>query len=271
MSFVNVNLVNRCNRLNNVTYPVATQADIEFFQKHGWIVVENAIDPADLETVEKRCDWILENKERVAFDWAWAEGTSRDQRAFKILQASPTWHDPEINNAPFRRWAVAFASTLMSAELEFWYDQFLAKPPHNKTPTYWHQDEGYWGRNLDERGITCWTPFHDVDVGNGCMHFIDGGHKVGVLAHRQVDGVQSDLLCCEPDETDMVACPINLGGVTFHHGKTPHMTTANSSDEWRRILTQHMKIEGCQGEGDHYPWKIYVNQFTGERTTPNTS
>ena len=61
-----------------------------------------------------------------------------------------------------------------------------------------------------------------------------------------------------------------VGGVTFHHSKTPHMTNANTSATWRRILTQHLRVVGTEGEGDHYPWKVYVNQFTGERTTPPT-
>ena len=135
-------------------------------------------------------------------------------------------------------------------------------------PTYWHQDEGYWGRNLDDKGITCWMPLHDVDERNGCMHFIDGGHLGGVLDHRQPDNVQSDLLFCDPGDTDVVVCPIRLGDVTFHHSKTPHMTTANTSDDWRLAVTQHMQVPGSGGEGDHYPWKVYVNQITGQRSTP---
>jgi hypothetical protein len=36
--------------------------------------------------------------------------------------------------------------------------------PHAMVPpTYWHQDEAYWGRNLCDRGITCWMPLQDVD------------------------------------------------------------------------------------------------------------
>ena len=56
--------------------------------------------------------------------------------------------------------------------------------------------------------------------------------------------------------------------MTFHHSKTPHMTTGNETDAWRRILTQHLKVEGTEGEGDHYPWKIWVNQFTDEELKP---
>jgi ectoine hydroxylase-related dioxygenase (phytanoyl-CoA dioxygenase family) len=158
----------------------------------------------------------------------------------------------------------------MGRPVEFWYDQFLAKPPEKGAVTLWHQDEGYWGRNLDDRGVTAWMPFHDVDERNGCMHFIDGGHHDGILEHRQPEHVQSDLLSCSPDESRAVACPIRLGSVTFHHSKTPHMTTANTTDQWRRILTQHLRVVGSDGEGDHYPWKVYVNQFTGERVTPAT-
>jgi hypothetical protein len=251
-----------------MAYPHATPDDVAFFADHGWIAVPDAVDPADLTVLEERCDTILDKRDTLAFDWAWEKGTDRDQRDFRILQSSPTVFFPEIDDARFRSWAIEFASALMGRGVEFWYDQFLAKPPRVSAATLWHQDEAYWGRNLDEQGITCWMPLHDVDERNGCMHFTDGGHRDGVLEHRQPPDVQSDLIYCEPDESRTVACPIRLGSVTFHHGKTPHMTPANRTDTWRRIVTQHLRAEGAPGEGDHYPWKVYVNQFTGERTHP---
>jgi ectoine hydroxylase-related dioxygenase (phytanoyl-CoA dioxygenase family) len=165
---------------------------------------------------------------------------------------------------------VEFASALMGFDLQFWYDQFLAKPPHKSVATRWHQDEGYWGRHLDDRGITCWMPFHDVDPANGCMHFIDGGHRDGVLEHRSPAELASDLLECHPDDSRAVAVPLAVGGVTFHHSKTPHMTPPNTTDSWRRILTQHLCAVGCAEEGDHYPWRVIVNQVTGEVTVPES-
>ncbi len=249
-------------------YPPASAADIEFFGTHGYLVVRNAADPADLDTLESHCGKILEQKERFAFDWAWEEGTSREERAFRLVQGSPTHAWPGIADSPFRVWALDFASALMGRPIEFWYDQYLAKPPRDGAETCWHQDEGYWGRNLDDRGITCWLPLCDVDEHNGCMHFVDGGHRDGVLAHERVPGVQSDLLRCAPDTALAVACPIQRGDATFHHSKTPHRTPPNRSEHWRAAVTQHLRVAGSQGEGDHYPWKIYVNQFTGERIVP---
>jgi ectoine hydroxylase-related dioxygenase (phytanoyl-CoA dioxygenase family) len=250
-------------------YPVASAADREKFWRDGYLVVRDAVDPKDLDRLQAICDRLLANKERMAFDWAWEAGTDKEHRAFKIVQTSPSLLSKnELASERFRVWATEFASSLLGKDVEFWYDQFLAKPPKEGARTPWHQDEGYWGRNLDERGITCWMPFHDVDVENGCMHFVPGAHREGVIPHRQMENVQSDLLVCDVDPARAVPVPIKLGDVTFHHGKMPHMTTPNVSNRWRRALSQHFRVVGSLGEGDHYPWKIYVNQITGERIKP---
>lgn len=125
-------------------YPPADAAQIAFFAEHGWLVVEDAVAPGEIEEIGARCQVILEKKHKLAFDWAWEKGRSREEREFRIVQGMPSLVWPEIAQAPFRRWAVAFASALMGREVEFWYDQFLAKPPRDGAPTYWHLDEGYW-------------------------------------------------------------------------------------------------------------------------------
>jgi phytanoyl-CoA hydroxylase len=251
-----------------MTYPAPSQHEIQFYGDHGYLVVENAIPQSDLDELERRCERLLEEKERLAYDWAWDEKESREQRSFRIIQSSPSFVWKEIRDAAYRKWLLEFGSILMNRRLEFWYDQFLAKPPVKSVPTYWHQDEAYWGRNLDDRGITCWIPLQDVDATNGCMHFIDRGHREGVLPHHLVAGVQSDLITCDVDESRMVVCPIARGSVTFHHSKMPHMTTANTSMAMRKAVTNHMQEIGSGGEGNHYPWKITVNQRTGERFVP---
>ena len=249
-------------------FPEATAEQIERFRRHGWLVVEGAIPGADLDLLEERCEKILREPARFANDWAWDANEPREARSFKIVQSSPSFVWREIADQPYRLWLTAFGAALMGTQMSFWYDQFLAKPPGRSAPTDWHQDEGYWGRNLFDRGVTCWIPLQDVDPVNGCMHFIDAGHLDGVLTHRLVEGVASDLLVCDVDERRAVAAPIRRGSVTFHHSKTPHMTPANTSGRVRKAVTNHLQAPGAGGEGDHYPWKILVNQRTGERIVP---
>jgi hypothetical protein len=248
-----------------MAYREASQADVAFFREHGWIAVEDVIPQSDLDELERRCDTLLEDKERYAFDWAWDAKEDRTTRSFRIVQSSPSLVWPEISDQPYRKWLVGFGSALMGVEVDFWYDQFLGKPPGKSVPTYWHQDEAYWSRNLRNAGITCWMPMIDVNEQNGCMHFVDGGHIGDVLPHRGVEGMQSDILVCEPDLAKALACPIKRGSVTFHHSNMPHMTTSNTSQNWRKAVTNHLKAKTVDSDGEHYPWREYVDQRTGER------
>ena len=252
-------------------FPTASAEQISFFNEHGWLVVEDAIPANQLDELEHYCEKILADKKKYAFDWAWDEKEDRENRTFRIVQSSPSLVWADIDDQPYRKWLVEFGSALLGKPLEFWYDQFLAKPPERSVPTYWHQDEGYWGRNLKDNGITCWIPLQDVSVQNGCMHFIDRGHKLGVLEHKRVEGMKSDLLTCDVDEALTIECPISRGSVTFHHSATPHMTTANKSDAYRNAISNHMQAIGAGGEGDHYEWKVYVNQHTGKEMKPPSS
>jgi hypothetical protein len=41
----------------------------------------------------------------------------------------------------------------------------------------------------------------------------------------------------------------------------PHMTTANSTDRWRLVLTQHFRNPACKDlPEDNYPWRVRVKQ-----------
>ena len=44
----------------------------------------------------------------------------------------------------------------------------------------------------------------DVDINNGCMHFLKNGHKLGVLKHENPTSIQSDQLICEINNADII-------------------------------------------------------------------
>jgi ectoine hydroxylase-related dioxygenase (phytanoyl-CoA dioxygenase family) len=71
----------------------------------------------------------------------------------------------------------------------------------------------------------------------GCMQFLPGSHRRGLLDHhsRRPD-IRPDLYeVVEPvDETEALACPLPAGGATFHHSRTLHYTAPNTTDVDRR-------------------------------------
>ena len=249
-------------------YSKASTEDIRKFNEAGYLVVEGAIESTDLKDLESLCDAIIRDPAGSgARDWAWEEG-SIDERKFRIIQAGVSRNAPEINQTRWRKWACEFAGSLMGGEVEFWYDQFLGKPPRNGAVTHWHQDEGYWGRLYADSAITCWMPFHDVTPENGCLEFVHAGHQDGILSHRQPEGMKSDLIFCDVDESRVISCPLKKGSVSFHHSKTPHMAHGNTSGGWRRTLAQHFRLKSLNLEGypkdGHYEWAVKMQQFKGE-------
>jgi hypothetical protein len=46
------------------------------------------------------------------------------------------------------------------------------------------------------------------------------------------------------------------------------MKSSQSSIPLRPAEPGRTVLPMLEGEGDHYPWKVYVNQITGERTKP---
>ena len=239
-------------------YPDASLEEISYFQKNGFIVVKHAVDLEDIQVAHEISAYISKNPvEFLGLDWAWDSGSLKE-REFHLVQVSLTnnWSDAAVT--PWRKWATRFSSQLMGFGVEFWYDQILAKPPYHGARTPWHQDEGYWGKNLKGKGITCWMPFHDVTIEMGYMKFIRGGHKDVILTHERPPGMKSDILSCdkEVDENRAVSCPIKVGSVTFHHSATPHMTSNNGTGQWRRSLAQHFKDPMVEEtEEGNYPWR----------------
>ncbi|MGH8179270.1 MAG: phytanoyl-CoA dioxygenase family protein [Steroidobacter sp.] len=247
-------------------YPLPSAADVQRFEEDGFLVVANVIDEEERRALVELGDEMIQRPRAGANDWDWRRGESLENRAFRIVQSGVDQHFPWLRSSRFRAWAARFGAALMRQDMEFWYEQFLGKPPGIGAPTPWHQDEGYWGRTLRDRGVTCWTAFHPVGPQNGCMHFVRGGHKQ-ILEHRNPPQMASDLLVCEiPDDAEVIACPMEAGAVTFHHSATPHMTTPNVSRGWRLSLTQHFCNPVCKAlPEDHYPWRVRVSQRSGER------
>lgn len=247
-------------------YPTPSAEEIRRFHEDGFLVVRDAIDADESRALLEMGQEMVRRPRDGANDWDWRRDEPLEKREWRIVQAGVDKVFPWIVTSRFRTWAARFGGLLMNQDMEFWYEQFLGKPPGIGAATPWHQDEAYWGRTLRDKGITCWTAFHHVGPENGCMHFVRGGHKQ-LLEHRNPPQMSSDLLVCDiPSDAEVMACPIDAGSVTFHHSNTPHMTTANSSNAWRLVLTQHFRNPACKDlPEDNYPWRVHVNQRTGAR------
>ena len=102
--------------------------------------------------------------------------------------------------------------------------------------TPWHQDAGVLSRQGQKQTdlITCWIPFTNTTVKNGCMISVPGLHKKGLFNHEagfkgQAQIKDSELL----DKLKTTALEANIGDIVLLGKHTVHCSLPNNSNNFR--------------------------------------
>ena len=125
--------------------------------------------------------------------------------------------------------------TLLGPDLKIYIDQTLCKPPRVGSAKPPHQDSAYW-TNIDPPNLViCWMAINDATEENGCMRFIPGSHKLGVIEHKHLEDFRVEDQKVEYERE--VAVPLKAGGCSFHHSLALHRTDPNTTANRRIGLT----------------------------------
>ncbi|KAH3884094.1 phytanoyl-CoA dioxygenase domain-containing protein 1 homolog [Dreissena polymorpha] len=132
-------------------------------------------------------------------------------------------------------------------------------PNHAETEVPWHQDSAYFDKDSYRMLIaTAWIAFVDITRDNGCMQFVRGGHRKGmVCVHECCDNFYlmikdeelQNRLGANPD-TDFISCPVKAGGIVFFNNMTPHRSLPNRSDHIRFAMD-------LRYQDANKPWGFY--------------
>lgn len=135
---------------------------------------------------------------------------------------------------------VPLAQLLGVERLRFWHDQVFYKPPRHPGVVPWHQDYAYWTRTTPANHITINVMLDDADEDNGCLMFVPGSHRWGLLPKLPFDS-DLDAIHAHLDERQRgafrpVAAVLRAGQASIHHSHTLHGSHGNRSDRPRRAL-----------------------------------
>ena len=142
------------------------------------------------------------------------------------------------------------------------FDHAIYKAPLNQRETPWHQDQAYTGHDRPLKTIHFWVPLQDATVANGCMEFVPGSHRHGLLQHaRHLNGHVLSAQIAK--DSRVVTCPLTVGGFTIHSPLTLHHTGPNTTATIRRAWILHF---GPWGRASKFsPW-IFARRFLRRRT-----
>jgi ectoine hydroxylase-related dioxygenase (phytanoyl-CoA dioxygenase family) len=207
------------------------------FEEDGFVVLENIFDQAAIERISGEVDRILEGR-HPAFptdELIYEPGSDppRVRNAFRLhlydeFFLSVARHPPLI----------AAVAGLLGAPLRLYGSQLFAKPARVGTEVPLHQDMPYWPFEPYEM-LSAWIALDDSTVENGCVRYLAGSHRLGMLPHAP-SGVSGNSLglVAGPRVSALpeVAVEVRRGSCVLHHCLTVHRSQPNSSPQSRRGL-----------------------------------
>lgn len=127
---------------------------------------------------------------------------------------------------------------VLGPDLLAWSVELFIKEPGSAKTVSWHQDITYWGMGETDDEVTAWVALSDVTVAAGCMRFLPGSHRGGIVPHE--DTFDADNLLSRGqniagvDESQAVHGPLAPGEMSLHHGRCFHASGPNQGTD-RRI------------------------------------
>jgi len=228
-----------------------TQAQKDQFWRDGVLVVENAVDPTDLNDLKSVfAGWIDESRQyredfgstldgRPRFDLQ--PGHSAENPGLRRVQ-SPEEISEAFANTMRNAHTVDYCAELIGPALRFHHGKVNSKLPGTATAVKWHQDFLFQPMTHHDM-ITCLLFVDDVTLENGPLEVLPGTHKGPLYSHWN-NGVFTGAVDDKIIEPQKVL-----------HGSAP-----NLSDSPRTLyITTYYSEDAIELSPNHLP-----SQFTHE-------
>ena len=243
-----------------------TTAQQSFFKDNGYVVVENLVSPENLQRLRTQVDDIqntileaqADARARASAANPGAGASASASVGFivepgsgggtavaakpslrKLAELAPT--DPFFRSIASSRNIVEIVSEITGGgnNIMLYSDQVFLKPAFCGSEKPLHQDNSYFKVTPHTAGVTCWMALDDATLENGCMHYIPGSHKLGLVNHKEIKNTPHLIPDVDFELGAEVPVPIPAGACIFHHLLALHSSKANQSAHPRRAWALH--------------------------------
>ena len=224
---------------------------VEQFNRDGFLAGIKLLDPEQINRIRTELAEVADPKHpghELFYEFHSNESTDPSTILFHALGAwriTEGLHDVLWNPA----FLVPASQLLGNVPVRFWHDQIFWKPPKQGGVVAWHQDYSYWTRTKPIAHLTCWCGLDDATQENGCLQYIPGSHKWGLLPKPviagELEGIK-DFLNDEQKEkfSQPKFAELKAGEAVFHHSLTLHGSGANKSSNPRRAFVINVIADG---------------------------
>ncbi|MEM8746883.1 MAG: phytanoyl-CoA dioxygenase family protein [Actinomycetota bacterium] len=215
---------------------------IEQFERDGYVIVRDVIDPALTAHAGRHVDWLLHRH----------PGRRGEDLGDDLIADDPFWLSLIGDDR-----LIGLAARFLGPDLALFASHYISKPPGAGRAVLWHQDGGYWP--LEPMAVlSCWLAIDESTPQNGCLRVIPGSHRDGIHPRRlrsDVDSVFGDESSIDIDEDAAVDVQLTPGDVEIHHPALVHGSAPNRSLRRRCGLTIRYIPTTTRIATDEQPWR----------------
>jgi len=222
-----------------------TPAHIDAYRADGFVIIEDFLDAAELETWRSTVDDAVAERNGKRFD---DESIMRDEfnddvktefydKVFDQMVNLWKTHDPMRELILDPRIGEMAAKLASLSGVRVWHDQALIKRPY-ANPTAFHLDAPYWSFTSKD-AISLWIALDDATATNGCLYFFPGSHLETTLDNVAIGPNLGAIFEPYPQFAKRPATSgaMKAGSCSFHNGLTIHGAGANMTSGQRRAMT----------------------------------
>lgn len=233
-----------------------TDEQVDFYKENGYLSGIKLLDDRQIEVLRKEQAEIADPSHpahHLFYEFHTNESADPDAVLFHSLghwRITKGFHDI-VWNPSFVR---AASQLLGNLSVRLWHDQLFCKPARHGGVVAWHQDYSYWTCTTPMQHLTCWVGLDDATTENGCLYYVPGSHRWGLLDRPALAGDMNGLMefLTEDQKAAFKPIPIELkkGYATFHHPLLVHGSYENKSERARRAFVLNVFADGTQSDID---------------------
>lgn len=216
----------RFHPVNNATPGTLASAEIERFNKDGYLKGYRLFSDTEITDIRHEFDSILERVLKAGgHSYSIISAHLKTGMVYDILK------HPNL---------LPYLTDLLGTDVVAWGAHFFCKMPGDGKIVSWHQDASYWPLT-PSKTATVWLAIDDADTGNACMRFISGSHHFGHLTFRMSEASENSVLNQTVENVDQYGTPVdvtlNAGEISIHSDLLLHGSELNLSNRRRCGLT----------------------------------
>ena len=244
--------------MDDFVSPVMTAQMASSYERDGFLIVPEALSPAEVEELRADTLSILRGNWGEVGNLPEFGGNETDDELLEQVLCIHQIHkiSPIMHRFLAQKTMKDVLTTIIGPNVKCMQSMLFIKPPGFQGQG-WHQDEIYIPTR--DRSLTGgWIALDDATEENGCLWVLPGSNK-GILyelrSHENPDEFDGTGESYGFDPSGEIPVEAKTGDVVFFNGYLLHRSFKNRSSSYRRVLVNHY-----MNAWSLLPWRLQEGQ-----------